>query len=335
MDNLDKIETFEINHEANFKTFDHRGNQPIEEIGFFINQDGMNEMVEEINQQIQKARQVKGPEDQLGAVHIVTSESAAGSLRVGLEKPNTVIGFPDSFSTGPLWKLDKEVGRNFRKEWLFENINYEFDDYEQDNKVSNTLREIEDIAGHRQIYLWYGNNADEQIGLRFFLYLLRDKANEIFLVNSTELYKKSNAAEEGQPIFHTGQMESEIVRTFSEKNKEIKPLSDIMRTQFHREWEKLAQTKDVLRVWKDNEIQGVPEHHYDPLILETLKKLHDEQGSKDFIKTGSLLGEIVERTDTHIDIFFLEHRIRYLVYSGALELKGIPKSMRHYSVRFR
>ncbi|TQR38069.1 DUF3658 domain-containing protein [Brevibacillus brevis] len=33
--------------------------------------------------------------------------------------------------------------------------------------------------------------------------------------------------------------------------------------------------------------------------------------------------------------FFLEYRIRHLIYSGVLELKGIPKSMRHYSIRIR
>jgi hypothetical protein len=32
---------------------------------------------------------------------------------------------------------------------------------------------------------------------------------------------------------------------------------------------------------------------------------------------------------------FLEYRIRHLVYTGVLELKGIPKSMRHYSVKLR
>ncbi|ULT59810.1 DUF3658 domain-containing protein [Neobacillus drentensis] len=36
-----------------------------------------------------------------------------------------------------------------------------------------------------------------------------------------------------------------------------------------------------------------------------------------------------------INAFFLEYRIRYLIYSRFLELKGIPKSMRHYSVKPR
>jgi hypothetical protein len=32
---------------------------------------------------------------------------------------------------------------------------------------------------------------------------------------------------------------------------------------------------------------------------------------------------------------YLEYRLRHLIYNGILELKGIPKSMRHYSVKLR
>ena len=318
MNSLHKFETFEINHEDDFEAFDHRESKPIEESGFFINQDGMNEMVEEINKQIQKVKRPKNPVD---AIHLVTSESAAGSLRVGLEGAKTVIGFPDSFSTGPLWKLDEKVGRSYRNEWLFENINYGLADYENDNKISNTLREIEDIANHVPIYIWYGNNANEQTALRFYLYLLRNKSNEIFLVNTAE--------------FSTGKMDAKSFRLFFKNGKDNTLLVDNERSQFHREWEKLSETKDVLRLWMDDEIKSVPTYYYDSFILETIKKLHEEQETKGFIKTGNVLGEIVERVNEPIDIFFLEYRIRYLVYSGALELKGIPKSMHHYKVKLR
>ncbi|WP_419719862.1 DUF3658 domain-containing protein [Lysinibacillus fusiformis] len=33
------------------------------------------------------------------------------------------------------------------------------------------------------------------------------------------------------------------------------------------------------------------------------------------------------------NIFYLEYRIRYLIYNGTLALKGIPKSMRDYCVK--
>ncbi|WP_243355494.1 DUF1835 domain-containing protein [Bacillus litorisediminis] len=333
LSNLSMCKTFQFNHRDDFETFNYSEGKPDEGRAFYLNQDDMNKMVEEINKHIQKYRHLNGLGNQLGAVHIVTSESAAGSLRVGLERPKTVIGFPDSFSIGPLWKLHEKIGQSNRNEWLFENINYEQEDYEYENKYTNTLREIEDIANHVPIYIWYGNNADEQTGLRFFLYLLRDKTNEIFLINGTELNERFCATEEDQSFLHTSQIEPKKLRIIYENNKEEKPLSDQKRNQFHKEWETLSQTKEVLRLWKNNQIKGVPEYHYDPLIIETIEKLHHKQGIKDFIQTGSVIGEIVKQMNAYINIFFLEYRIRHLVYSGVLALKGIPKSMRHYSVK--
>lgn len=333
IDSLHKWETFKIDHSDDFEAFDHKGRQPIEGRGILIDQDVLNKMVEEINHHIQRIRHTKELDDSLGAVHIVTSESVAGSLRVGLDGPKTVIGFPDTFSIGPLWKLDEKTGRSLRNEWLFENINFELEDYEYGNKITNTLREIEDLADRVPIYIWYGNNADEQTGLRFYLYLLREKTNEIYLMNANELYEGHNDAAE--PILHTSQMDSEIFRMIFAQGKENTLLSNKKRLQLHREWERLAQTKDLLRVWSDDEIIGVPEHHYDSFILEAIEKLHDEQEAKDFIKTGSVIGEIATQVGGATNLFFLEYRIRYLVYSGVLELKGIPKSMRHYSIKLR
>ena len=57
------------------------------------------------------------------------------------------------------------------------------------------MREIGDIKDHTSIYIWTGNNADEQTALRFYLYLLREKPNEIYPMNATE---------EEWAIFHTG-----------------------------------------------------------------------------------------------------------------------------------
>ena len=336
-------QTFELKHEEEFETFNHEESNPLEGRGYFIKQDDLNIMVEEINKYIQKYRHLltfSACTDEVaykaGAVHIVSSESAAGSLRVGLERPKVVIGFPDSFSIGPLGKLDGKVGQTFRNEWLYEHINYENDDYEYENKFANTLREIEDIPGQIPIYIWYGNNADEQTGLRFLLYLLRDKSNDVYLMNSTELYERYITPKvKGQRISHTGHIEPRDLRFLFEKNNKNQPLSEQERIQFHREWISLSQTKEVLRLWMNHEIIGVNENHYDPLIINTIEMLHHEQEKKDFIMTGMVIGEILSGMNGLINAFFLEYRIRHLIYSGVLELKGIPKSMRHYSVKLR
>ena len=232
----------------------------------------------------------------------------------------------------------RKVGQRFRNEWLYEHINDEQEDYEYENRFANTLRDIEDIPGQVPIYIWYGNNADEQTGLRFLLFLLCDKTNDVFLMNSTELYERYIMPEDrGQKISHThiGQIESKELRLLFEKGRKNPPLSEQERMQLQEEWNSLAQTKEVLRLWMNYEIIGVNENHYDPLIINTIEMLHHEQEKKDFIMTGMVIGEILSGMNGLINAFFLEYRIRHLIYSGVLELKGIPKSMRHYSVKLR
>ena len=114
-----------------------------------------------------------------------------------------------------------------------------------------------------------------------------------------------------------------------------KKLSAKERLIFQQQWESLAQTKDVCRLWLQQQIQAVPEDYYDKLIVSTLRQLHEEQGDTDFIQTGTFISALLTRMDAPPNIFFLEYRIRSLVYSGVFELKGIPKSMHHYSVRIR
>jgi hypothetical protein len=326
-------ETFELNPGDSFDTFDHKENKPVEGKSYFINQDGVVKMVEEINKRIQQNRPSDGDNETKIPVHIISPEFATGSLRVGLERPKAVIGFPEFFEIGPLWKLEEKMGQALRNEWIYENINYEQDDNVYQTKFQNALREIEDVPIDVPIYIWCGNNASEQTGIRFILYLLRDKPNEIFLLNSTELYKKYKTTDE-QPIVHTGQLNPEDARLLFKKSKDNEPLSNQDRKQFQAEWEALCQTTEVLRVWENGKIKGVPEHHFDPLIIRTIEGLHANQEVKDFIKSGILISEILTNGGDH-NSYFLEYRIRTLIYNGVFELKGIPKSMRHYWIRLR
>lgn len=333
-------QTYKVEHEDDFETFNHETGNLLEGKGYSMNQNDLNQMVEIINEYIQKHRHSHSPgpikESEVMPVHIVSSESAAGSLRVGLDSPKTVIGFPDSFSIGPLFKLHEKAGQAFRNEWIYDHINYGQEDYIYENKFSNTVREIDDIPCQYPIYIWYGNNVDEQTGLRFFLFLLRDKTNDIFLLNSTELYEKYFMPKsEDRKFSYTSQIESKDLRILFEKGSKNAPLSEQVRIQLLEEWLVLAQTKEVLRIWEKEEIKGVNENHLDSMILDTIEMLHRKQEKKDFIKTGMVIGEILSETKELMNVFYLEYRIRHLLYSGLLELKGIPKSMSHYSIKLR
>ena len=335
--------SFEIADEEAFETFKHEETQPPEGYSIFVNQDVLNDMVEEINNYIQQYRSLlackpfsRDPFKEVDSVHIVSSESAAGTVRVGLQHPKTVIGFTEFLAIGPIWKLHEKKGQVYRNEWLFDHINSEQDEFEGENKFRNMLREIEDIPETLPIYIWYGNDASEQTFLRFILYILRHKANVIYLMNFVELYEKYITTKDAQYEFlYTSHLASQDVRVLFEKRGEVKALNEAELYQYHKEWETLSQAMGVLRIFRDNEIMEVKQNQYDSLILNTIKKLHDAQEQKDFIKTGSVIGEVLENRKEFKHADYLEYRIRDLIYTGFLELKGVPKSMSHYRVKLR
>lgn len=283
-------EAYEIDTDDDFEKFNHEEYPKIEGRGFYFKQDDLIQLVDKINTHIHDYRKSSKISDERGSIHLVMSESAAGSLRVGLTRPKTVIGIPDSFDIGPLWQLDKKTGQTLRDEWLYEHINDEQEDGVYLNHFNISLRQIEDISTNDPIFIWYSENANEQVGLRFMLNLLKEKENKIFLINTTELYRK-----EEQSIYHTSQMDSDNLRTLFENNSMCKPLSEVQLRRFHAEWEELAETDGVLRKWVDGNIKHVLENYYDSYIIETIEKLHKQQHKKDWVRTANLLVEITAR----------------------------------------
>ena len=276
-------------------------------------------------------------EGKYAAVHIICGESAAGSLRVGLSDENKVIGFPDFFAVGPLWRLHTDEGRKRRYEWLQGHYNIEiaYLEKEYESKFSKALEEVEAIPKHIPIVIWTGDNAGEQVGLHYFSHLLKEKTNDIYLINATTAYQELFNTSKVQYLYiHTGEMVSEEFNLIFQKKLSV-PLLLETRKQFLREWKTLSETTEVLRIWQDDKIKSVSENYFDQLIIRTAKKLHGEQREQDFIQAGMLIGELLGNLENHVGDTFLEYRIRNLINNGVFEIKGNLKSMRHYSVKLR
>lgn len=327
--------TYEINHTEEFDTFNHEAHAPLAGRRYFIRQDQRKLMVGEINQLIKKQRHLQSSAhwEEQGPVHLVSSASTAGALRFGLNRPKKVISFLDPFSIGPVWQLDGKIGQDYRFEWLNENINFELEDYDLENNFTKTLLEIEDIPEYVPIYIWTANNGDEQTGLRFILNFLREKSNEIILINVTDQW--SALQDKEQVMTHSAWLHPEQLCVLFNQNKTAKPLTNEERMQFLQEWELLAQSREVLRLWQNGRITSAPEDYFDAFILSIIEQLHHQQEFKDFIRTGKVIGEIMGELEELVSDSYFEYRIRHLVYTGVLELKGIPKSMRHYRVKLR
>jgi hypothetical protein len=91
-------ETYELRHADEFENFNHEANIPLIGRGYFLRQDDIDFMAGKINRLIQSQRKRKSfSYEEKGAVHLVSSESIAGALRYGLDRPKTVIAFHDFF----------------------------------------------------------------------------------------------------------------------------------------------------------------------------------------------------------------------------------------------
>ncbi|MGP7817660.1 DUF1835 domain-containing protein [Niallia sp. 01092] len=285
---------YELKDGEEFESFDHIEATPVTGAGYFMSEEGIAFMTKEVNRQISHHKKISSTsikEDFHAPVHLVASESTAGSLRAALDSPNKVIGLSEYLAVGPIRNLHTESGQAERFEWLFDHINMEISEFDQEIRFTNTLVEIAEISKHAPIYIWCGNNNEEQTALRFFLYLLADKTNDIFLIHINE----------HNDIKHTHISmfdDKELKILFEYKQKKGRtPLSNEEKINYIEEWMTLAKSKEVLRIWQENKIGSVSEQYFDSIILKVIKTLHEKQENKEFIRVSAIIGETIDQLE--------------------------------------
>ncbi|TYS67491.1 DUF1835 domain-containing protein [Sutcliffiella horikoshii] len=287
------------------------------------------EILEEIQNIVETIDHQPPPRTDYNTIHIAGSESTAGSLRVGLEGNHKVIGFWEMFDIGPLWNPSA------RQEWLQDHINI-FDELLEDEfsrKFKQATEELNQIPPHIPVVLWTADNAHEQIFHRYILHHLRNSENEVVLINATKVYQHLSFSNRFKPAY-SGEIMPEMLKDIYEKERR-NPLSSNARNRLSEEWLHLKQTKHLLRIWKNGEILGVREDYIDEELLYCAQKVQKDFSESEFVKAARIIGEIYGQLEGRFNTAFLEYRLRTLVYQGFFTLKGIPKSMRHYSVRVK
>ena len=285
-------------------------------------------------------KQVRDKQTQYHTTHLVFGDSPYGSLNIALQKlgrdqEETIINFSDLYSIGPLWKLHDVKGIVARDEWLRNHINME-DEVNYEDDCKGTILEVEQIPSHHPIIIWIGENAHEQTGLRLALYLLREKSNDIFMININETYKThfDNPEIDFTPL-HMGELSSDQLIHIYENAKNDRALTRSERKTFEHEWEILSNEKDLLRIWESNQIMSVPKNFYDEYIIDTVQKFHQKNKSNEFIKSARIIGEVMGHLDQYVGDSFLEYRVRRLIVDGIFDIEGVPKAMRYYSIKMR
>ena len=111
------------------------------------------------------------------------------------------------------------------------------------------------------------------------------------------------------------------------------PLSKPERQRLEREWEKVSNTEEKLRIWNDGKLQSVEEDYYDNYLIQITGEIHEAQKEEDFIKSARIIGEVMGRLEQNISDSFFEYRIRTLSLKGIFDMKGVPKGMGFYSIK--
>ncbi|MBD8069717.1 DUF1835 domain-containing protein [Bacillus sp. PS06] len=275
-------------------------------------------------------------------VHILFGLSSAGSLRMALKKMKVheaeqIISFRDIFSIGPIEQLHERSGQERRIHWMNKVMNADDDFPDYLTGFYNTINLITSIPEHVPIMIWTSDSAHEQMGLRYALYLLKDKTNDIKVINTTKAHAEHFSRPDIQyTILSSGELFHEQLQMIYEQSHP-KTLSEDERKELEQEWLALAETNETLRIWRNGQIKSVEEDYFDKYIINLAKKLQLKRGRDEetelFMKSARLIGEVIGHLDQYIGDQFFEYRLRMLVDKGVFEMKGDMKAMRFYSVR--
>lgn len=297
------------------------------------------EFIEKMKKEYQELLQYssKQKKQPYHTIHIVFGDSAAGGLKMALPKDEKVIRFSDLFSIGPVQQMHTKKGLEQRKKWLFLHINLDEEStHTYIEEFQQSVADIKNIPEHIPIYIWTANNAHEQTAARFVLHILQEKKNDIRLINVYTSYQNHWPTPAGE--FYprsTGEVMHENLKIIYDAKKNVQPLTEKHRNKLAEEWEKLAGTTEVLRIWQDEQIKSVPESYFDAFIIEKARYLHNEQTKLDFMKSTRLIGEVLGNSDQYVGDAFFEYRVRQLILQGIFDIEGVPKAMRFYSVKLK
>lgn len=287
---------------------------------------------------LQSRRIFWDPDPSCTHVHIVHSDSFAGSMKQILRgidptQDHKLIILRENYAIGPLGDLDTPEGREARSIWFCDHIT---DGYEADAEFDEEFKALQDrleqIPDQAQVIIWTIGNVCEQAGLRHAIYLLRNKPNSIVVCDAgataEKMFNRPDAS-----YRHSGEIPPDKLREVFHCPDSCVALSTADIEQLQQEWKIITEQTGTLRIWQDNTVLEAPADYYDQYLLDTLDKLRPAASNNDFLKSARLIGEALGYCEQCIGDSYFEYRLREMIYSGILEIQGVPAGMRFYSIR--
>ncbi len=279
-------------------------------------------------------------------VHIVFGDSVYGVMKMVLESnglfaKQKIIVLHENYAIGPLC-LNTREGRFQRSTWFKHHIaeaeNLDSDESDIEQAYLELLDQVASITPEAQVIIWADDNEVEEIGLRHAVYLLKDLPNQIVWCNpcvqAENLYTLDHP-ESMCKYRHSGEIGVRAMEYVLHHMEHAVVLSSEYRQQLAAEWTELSSHSSVLRILEKGRIVHVSPDYFDYEILRRLDAVSTYTDSEgyEFCRATRIVGEVLGHSDHVIGDYYYEYRLREMIYSGILEIQGIPAAMRYYSVR--
>lgn len=268
-------------------------------------------------------------------VHIAFDDSTAGCLKYMLSEEERleerVVAFSEFFSIGPINKIHMNEGQLARQKWLVNSLTA-YDSYFEEEylpRFIETLEELHTIPIETPITIWKANNAHEHVGLCFVMAQLKDKKN-ICIINTSEASKETLKQE--YDIRGTGELSPESLALLQNSFAELSYVTEEKRMRLEHEWDRLSNSIECLRVWKENEVHSVQKDYFDQFIIECAKSVGAD---REFLKAPRVIGEALGLVEQLVGDTFLEYRLKELIKQEVFEFVGSLDEMRFYSVKLK
>lgn len=287
-----------------------------------------------------KKRAFWDPSPDCTHVHIVCGDSYAGSMKqaltgLGWTDSHKLVTLRENYAIGPLGQLDSPEGREVRSDWFLQNIlGYFTASDECEEMYTELMDKLEQIPEQAQVVIWTSGNACEQTGLHLAVHLLGNRQSGIVVCDACAICEELYNTPVASIIYrHSGEIPADKLREALVRIQDGNKLTAADITRLDLEWQNISEQSRVLRIWQEDTVLEVPADYYDSYLLEKLDNLKPPSGDDGFLKSARLVGEALGYFDQYIGDAFFEYRVRELIYSGILEIKGVPTAMRFYSVR--
>lgn len=262
----------------------------------------------------------------MAILHITFSLSTHGSIKHAirqnhLQRDESVICVDDIFSIGPL------TGTEERKKWLETFILKDEEERElYDDIQKEWAKKIAGLPCDVDVWIWYCQNAHEEIGLRYVMSEFMNKCSMLYGIDVTEGLKR---IQPNRSIRETGQLPSHM---FMKLRPDAKRFSIDACQRLAKEWNELKQNSSTLRIW-GNGIEHVAEDTYDSILIEATKHNH-AVGGEEWLSPALVISETISKIDDYIGDAFMEYRIFSLAKQGHFEIDGDTTDIYSYQLKY-